>query len=65
MISDGYAAYARYAQCWAHTRRQFIEAENDEPQAAAQAIGPIRQLYRLETEAAEKTLKTIRCASTD
>lgn len=66
LLSDGYAAYARYAeqcqgvthaQCWAHTRRQFIEAENDEPQAAAQAIGLIRQLYRLETEAAEKNLK--------
>jgi len=66
LLSDGYAAYARYAeqcegvthaQCWTHTRRQFIEAENDEPQAAAQAIGLIRQLYQLETEATDKGLK--------
>lgn len=66
LLSDGYAAYARYAeqcegvthaQCWTHTRRQFIEAEDDEPQAAAQAIALIRQLYQLETEAADKCLK--------
>jgi len=66
LLSDGYAAYARYAeqcegvthaQCWTHTRRQFIEAENDEPEAAAQAIGLIRQLYQLETEATDKGLK--------
>jgi transposase len=66
LLSDGYAAYARYAeqcegvthaQCWTHTRRQFIEAENDEPEAVAQALSLIRQLYRLETEAADKELK--------
>lgn len=37
LLSDGYAAYACYAeqsegvthaQCWTHTRRQFVEAEN-------------------------------------
>ena len=65
LLSDGYAAYARYAeqcegvthaQCWTHTRRQFIEAENDEPQAVAEALSLIRQLYQLETEAADKEL---------
>lgn len=66
LLSDGYAAYARYAeqcegvthaQCWTHTRRQFIEAESDEPEAAAQAIALVRQLYQLETEAADQGLK--------
>jgi len=66
LLSDGYTAYARYAeqsesvthaQCWAHTRRQFIEAENDEPAAVEQALALIRQLYQLETEAAAKNLK--------
>jgi transposase len=66
LLSDGYAAYAGYAQqcegvthaqCWAHTRRQFIESENDEPQAATEAISLIRQLYHLEVEATEQDLK--------
>ena len=66
LLSDGYAAYARYAeqcegvthaQCWTHTRRQFIEAENDEPEAVTEALSIIRQLYQLETEATEKNLK--------
>jgi transposase len=44
LISDGYAAYARYAaqtsgvthaQCWTHTRRQFVEAQAAEPDAVA------------------------------
>jgi transposase len=66
LLSDGYAAYARYArqyegithaQCWAHTRRQFIEAEDDEPAAVAQALSLIRVLYQLETEAGDRHLK--------
>ena len=66
LLSDGYAAYARYAeqcegiahaQCWAHTRRQFIEAEEDEPEAANEALAWIRQLYRHETEATEQGLE--------
>ena len=36
LLSDGYAAYASYAkktglthaQCWAHTRREFFEADS-------------------------------------
>lgn len=65
LLSDGYVAYARYteqcksvthAQCWTHTRRQFINAENDEPESVSQALSLIRQLYQLETEAADKHL---------
>lgn len=65
LLSDGYVAYARYAeqckgithaQCWTHARRQFINAEHDEPEAVAQALSLIRRLYQLETEAADKSL---------
>ena len=66
LISDGYAAYARYAeqcggvthaQCWAHTRRQFIDAEANEPDAAGQALAWIRALYQHESEANEQGLE--------
>lgn len=65
LLSDGYAGYARYAeqcgsithaQCWTHTRRQFIEAENSEPEAVADALTLIRQLYRLEAQTVEQGL---------
>ena len=57
LLSDGYSAYASYikaneglthAQCWVHSRRQFIEAENSWPQPAKEAIGLIAKLYELE-----------------
>lgn len=57
LISDGYAAYARYvaateqvthAQCWVHTRRQFIEAEASSPDQVAEILALIRELYWLE-----------------
>src|SRR5690554_1986912 len=57
LISDGYAAYARYAeqqtaithaQCWVHSRRYFIEAQNDHPQLASEALQQIALLYRHE-----------------
>ena len=66
LISDGYAAYARYAeqcadvthaQCWAHTRRQFIDAEASEPDAAEQALAWIRALYQHESEANDQGLE--------
>lgn len=65
LISDGYAAYARYAeqtegvthaQCWTHTRRQYIEAEADEPASVAWALEMIGQLYQVETEIEKKKL---------
>lgn len=57
LISDGYAAYARYAeaqesvthaQCWVHSRRYFIEAQNDHPERAAEALQQIAKLYQNE-----------------
>ena len=56
LLSDGYSAYAQYAekakikhaQCWAHTRRGFYEAQAVEPKAAAQALELIGELYEVE-----------------
>lgn len=57
LISDGYAAYARYAvaqenvthaQCWVHGRRYFINAQNDHPERATEALQQIALLYKAE-----------------
>lgn len=57
LISDGYAAYARYAaaqanvthaQCWVHSRRYFIEAQKDHPEAVTEALQRIAMLYKTE-----------------
>ena len=65
LISDGYAAYARYAQhyaqithaqCWTHSRRQFIDAEGQEPRAVREALDAIATLYRHETQIRERNL---------
>ncbi len=65
LVSDGYAAYARYAQtndrvthaqCWVHTRRQFVEAEKDEPAAVAQILQQIQAMYKHEEHIANNGL---------
>ena len=65
LLTDGYVAYARYtaarddvvhAQCWVHTRRQFVEAESAEPALVTVALQYIRTLYRLEDEIRAKKL---------
>lgn len=57
LLSDGYSAYSSYAkandelihaQCWVHSRRQFIEAEKSWPELAAEAIAQIARLYHIE-----------------
>ena len=57
LISDGYAAYARYAeaqqgithaQCWVHSRRYFIDAQKDYPEKATEALQQIAKLYQNE-----------------
>ncbi len=57
LISDGYAAYAHYAesqkgmthaQCWVHSRRYFIEAQKDHPEKATEALQQIALLYQHE-----------------
>ncbi len=58
LLSDGYRVYAQYAealgialaQCWAHTRRGFERAKDLEPEAVAEALERIGELYRIETE---------------
>lgn len=64
LISDGYSVYARYAeasglthaQCWTHTRRQFVKAENAEPEAVAYALDAIGELYAVEAHIREHNL---------
>jgi transposase len=58
LLTDGYRVYAQYAeavgialaQCWAHTRRGFERAKDLEPEAAAEALARIGELYRIEAE---------------
>ncbi len=58
LLSDGYSAYENYAkqtgiahaQCWAHTRRKFIEAESIEPALASEALEQIAELYAVEAQ---------------
>ena len=59
LLSDGYRAYERYAekeslvvhaQCWAHARRHFVDAENVEPKLVEQSLTYIRALYKIEEE---------------
>ncbi|MBK7641783.1 MAG: transposase [Planctomycetes bacterium] len=42
--------------CWAHARRYFVKAEEQEPKLAAEAIARIRELYALERQAKEAGL---------
>jgi hypothetical protein len=65
LVSDGYGAYARFtasnpdvthAGCWAHCRRHFEQAQDSEPQAAAQALALIGALYRHEQTLRERKL---------
>ena len=56
LLTDGYVAYVRYAertgithaQCWAHTRRTFERAKDIEPEAVAEALALIGELYACE-----------------
>ncbi|MCP5322323.1 MAG: IS66 family transposase [Pseudomonadales bacterium] len=65
LLSDGYAAYSAYAarkggvthaSCWAHCRRGFEQAQDAEPQAAAEALAMIAALYRHEQIIREQNL---------
>src|SRR5690554_5942219 len=65
LISDGYAAYARYAenqeeithaQCWVHGRRCFVEAQKDHPEKATEALQQIAKLYQIEDAIKAKEL---------
>jgi hypothetical protein len=65
LLSDGYEAYVAYAQrnagvthaeCWAHCRRGFEQAQAYEPSACAEALALIGALYRHEEIIRERTL---------
>jgi len=54
LLTDGYPAYEKYAaqingvvhaQCWSHTRRHFLKAEDIEPELTTKALEQIRRLY--------------------
>lgn len=59
LLSDGYPAYDAiaeelqliHANCMAHARRKFIEAEEQEPVSSKQAVALIRQMYEKEEKA--------------
>lgn len=59
LLSDGYGAYdcfaacraeVVHAQCWVHTRRGFVKAEDVEPERSAKALDFIRRLYEIEEQ---------------
>ena len=62
--SDGYGAYNIYENkqdvlllgCWAHARRKFEQALQNDPQRAAYALEQIQQLYLIEREAENSDL---------
>ena len=57
LLTDGYVAYEKYAaqindvvhpQCWSHTRRQFLKAEDIEPELTVKVLDQIRYVYEAE-----------------
>ncbi len=66
LVTDGYKVYERFAQtvngvvhaqCWAHTRRQFVEAEQAEPTLVARALDFIGALYAQEALSRDRRLE--------
>ena len=62
LVTDGYSVYERiaaaddsirHAQCWVHTRRQFVKAEQAEPDLVKKALELIAKLYHQEEQAAK------------
>lgn len=62
--TDGYGVYSSIASqegvthlaCWAHARREFERAQENDPARSAIALGLIHQLYGLEAQARERGL---------
>src|SRR6266568_4972766 len=66
LVTDGYTVYERFAQtvngvvhaqCWSHTRRHFVEAEQAEPALVARALEAIGALYAHEATLRERKLE--------
>jgi transposase len=65
IVTDGHGAYTKFlrqveavehAQCWTHTRREFVKAEKAEPDAVAEALSLMGVLYRVETAIGQQGL---------
>lgn len=65
LVTDGYQVYERFAQtvnrlvhaqCWAHTRRRFVDAEPAEPALVRQALDYIGKLYEHEAALRQRGL---------
>lgn len=64
LLTDGYEAYRQYAlktglthaQCWAHSRREFFDAQKDDPDGTTQALEQIKALYSVEEQIRERKL---------
>ena len=65
ILSDGHSAYRSYAkavagtvhaQCWTHSRREFVKAEKHEPEAVAEALELMGPLYQVEAHIREKKM---------
>lgn len=62
--SDGYAAYDKigkregvtHLNCWAHARREFDKAKDNDKERAEKALTFIQQLYAVEAHAREQDL---------
>jgi transposase len=70
---DGYTAYASFARrkehiqlaaCWAHARRKFFEAKEQDPGIANWLLRQIGHLYRIERELRDsRTVATLRAVA--
>jgi transposase len=65
LLTDGYIVYRLFAQqvqglvqaqCWSHTRRQFVDIVGAEPRLGAVALGHIEGFYREEAEIRKRSL---------
>ena len=64
LLTDGYAAYEKYAkkleithaQWWVHCRRTFFEALQADPEAVEAALKQIAALYKIEDQIREQSL---------
>jgi len=65
LLSDGYAAYTSYAekmqditqaQCWVHTRRQYLKAQAIDPERVKPVLDRISALYTIEKHIQQQSL---------
>lgn len=65
LLTDGYIVYRLFAQtvqglvqaqCWSHTRRQFVDSAGVEPRLVAVALDHIEGFYRQEAEMRKRGL---------